>query len=385
VGTPLIDDDAYSFDAISCPTTTTCVIVGVFSYDSSSGLEAAGVWLDKSGKLTQIPVPTIGMNVVKILYGVTCPTAQACEAAGLGTDGGEIASIVLTPKPAVSITTDDTLADLTGASCPVTGYCAFVGSGGNAGALLQVVDRKTATSELGPVYGFSSVACLAAGECEVAGQAEGASFSFTGYVGAVVHSHLQAPLVEVPGATVLFSVATLGTADYLVVGTDEGGQRAQLVSSTGALLSYGIVGGGYLQGVACPGTTQCVAVGFTAPHGTRISTVEFLTIKGLRSAPSAPTVRVLSVSASSETVRLGPPAIPGTDPVTHYRLRVQVCERHHAGCHLRTVTTLTVGAGHRTVTVGHLEASTPYYLSATATSAAGTSPYSATVRRATAA
>jgi hypothetical protein len=184
----------------------------------------------------------------------------------------------------------------------------------------------------------------------------------------------------------MFGIAALNQSYYLAVGSSDGDDwLADLMSAAGkpgkpVIWSHG----GYLQAISCPVQTECIAVGFTSDPSTNqpggVSGVDgAIELFHLRTAPSAPGLKVAGKTGSSVRLRITAPSSNGGLAVTSYDLVVTRCKPHHSGCQREAVKTLKLSSRSRTVTVTHLAAKTTYYFEVRAVNAIGAGPYSAQV------
>ena len=136
-----ISQPGVSLHGVSCPSATSCVVVGQYE-DVNGGRD--GVLLTWSGgdwTATRAPIPDNGRSIGSNLLGVSCPSATSCVAAGtynqeafgdrwgelLTWSGGDwIATQAPLPANAADDSSPDNLnqaATLSGISCPSTSFC----------------------------------------------------------------------------------------------------------------------------------------------------------------------------------------------------------------------------------------------------------------------
>ena len=110
------DEDAYSWwaDSIACPTTTTCWITGATFGKNHPVVEETADGGATWTTFTNLPFVTPGVNGSYELDSISCPSAQACIAAGgSGLDDG-LAQVVATTDGGATwiLSTDPTLRGL---------------------------------------------------------------------------------------------------------------------------------------------------------------------------------------------------------------------------------------------------------------------------------
>jgi hypothetical protein len=397
LGKPLITTDGTSsFYGVSCITATRCVVAGQAEPTPTSEEEAA-LWLWHSGKLTYISQSTPTVATSSMFRGVDCRSAITCSAVGDALYKTKIASnqpiavfgtASLSGLPSDAVVLNDTAGYAASIYCPNARICYAGGSTpaggaeeirivhGPTGYVIHGIDQPT-------ISGLEGVACVSVSSCEASGdqdlpmlgQFQGWLEHLTGFATGTTH--------EVVGTEQLFSIAAVNPAGYLAVGYSGGANWVtDLVSASGHASAINpLPYGGYLQSVTCPVQTECVAVGFTndsaaSQPGGQDGVDGAIAIFHLKTPPSAPKVRIKSVSRRSETVHLTAPSSNGGVAITGYRLAVGRCKPHHAKCRLEAVKAVHLRAHTRTVKVKGLKPHTTYYFAADATNAIGTGPYS---------
>jgi photosystem II stability/assembly factor-like uncharacterized protein len=307
-----------SLSAIACPTTTSCVVTGQNQLGQAAIIattDAGGTWVTQFQSTTQ--------NFSTTFSSLACPSAEVCFAVGqvgilATTDGGTtwtsqtdfaggvrpngqldaIACPTVTTCEAVTggtenlVTTSDGGAiwtagvvatgkvPLAGIACPTVSDCvAVAGDNGNQGAgavpgalVLSTTDGGTTWAgdplpvELAGLFGVS---CATTADCEAVGLSSSGEAALVGTTsGGTTWSTQTLPV----GLGQLFGVSCPSAADCYTVGYDSniytggnsGDDTAILATTDGGTtwspqaVPNGIAG---LQGIACPTTSTCFAVG----------------------------------------------------------------------------------------------------------------------------
>jgi hypothetical protein len=221
-------------NAVTCTTATSCVAVG--DYVTSSGLDAslAERWNGGSWAIQPTPNPS-GTQFFSVLTGVSCTAGDACEASGVW-DGGAFAerwdgtawSVQAVPAPAGGQS-----AQLFGVSCAVSS-CEAVGLyQDRSGAFVPLSEGWNGTAwhaqaALDPARAstnfLSGVSCPSSADCTAVGQGNGDGTPFA--LGERWHGGRWA-FENAP--------SPVGSAEN------------------------------QLNGIACPATNRCVAVGTVGP------------------------------------------------------------------------------------------------------------------------
>jgi hypothetical protein len=397
----LSSNAASTFNAVACVSTSECIIAGGQPAEGQT-TDQAVVWLLQGTKLTLLPQSTDTDNVTAQFLGATC-VSRTCELVGDATyltntkaeePIGLFGELTLRGSPSVDVVDNDALGYASSVSCPPGPVC-FVGgatvTGLGAEGYISVSGRSRGDIE-GPfaqssVSGIDGLACQSYIAC---GAAEVENLSTFGqYAGWVerLNQHSDGTPVPVPGAQLMFGVAVLNLSYYLAVGSSNGNEwLADLVTAAGKPVRATIAAhAGYLQAVSCPVQTECVAVGFTndpssKQPGGKSGVDGAIALYRIKTAPSAPGLKVTGRTSSSLTMRITPPGSDGGVAIKSYDLVVTRCEPHHSGCKQELVATLKLAASKHSISVRHLAASTTYYAEVRAVNAIGAGPYSGRVR-----
>jgi hypothetical protein len=397
-GKPVLSANRASiFRAVACVSTSECIIAGSEPASGQTAAQAV-VWLLQGSKLSLLPQSTATSNVTADFTGATC-RGRTCEVVGNATyitstkaeqPIAVFGGLKLVGSPKVDVVDNDALGYASSVSCPAGPVC-FAGGSTAAGIGAEAyVTLRTGVIK-GPfaqpdVSGIDALACPSFTAC---GAAEVQNLTFpqtAGWVETLNQLSDGQPRM-VAGAQLMFGIATLNQAYYLAVGAADGASwLADLMTAGGKPRMAAVQPhGGYLQAVSCPIQTECIAVGFTSdpnPHQPGgVSGVDgAIALIHLRTAPSAPGLRVTATTRSSVTLRITPPASNGAATIRSYDLAVTRCRPHRKACQLEPVTTETISGRSHTATVAHLQAKTAYYVELRAVNAIGAGPYSARVR-----
>jgi hypothetical protein len=396
-GKPILSSDSSSvFRAAACVSTSECIIAGDEVVGRAPDTTAL-VWLLKGTKLTVLPQSTPVHYITGDFDGATC-RGTTCEVVGNATyltstkaqqPIGLFAGLRLHGSPSVDEVQNDSLGYASSVSCPSGPVC-WVGGATAAGQGAEAWLSPANGKIRGPfgqasVSGIDGLACMSYSACGAA-EIENITFGQTaGWVERLNQLSHGTP-VKVAAAQLMLGIAALNQSYYLAVGSSGGDDwLADLMSAAGkprtpVTWSHA----GYLQAVSCPVQTECIAVGFTKDPSTKqpggVAGVDgAIEIFRLRTAPSAPGLKVAGKTTSSVRLRITAPRSNGGVAVTSYDLIVSRCKPHHSGCHLEAVKTLTLSGRSRAVTVTHLAAKATYYFEIRAVNAIGAGPYSAKV------
>lgn len=384
------------FSAVACVSATECVIGGAEKPEGSSS-EQAVAWLLRGTKLTLLPQTTATDNLMAGFRAADCYSAKACLLAGDATylnaskaqlSAGVFGQVTLGSKPSIDVADNANLPFADAVSCPSAALCYLGGSNGEAGAEGIFYPRNGNIS--GPfaqstVTDISGLACASRNACGASEQQSSSLGQGQGWV-ELLNDKSKGTPHEVSGSQYMWGIATVNQSYYLAVGSSIGDTwLTDLVTAAGKPLTIGSYKeGGYLQGVSCPVQTECVAVGFTTdPNPDQPGGLDgvdgAIAVFHLKTAPSAPRLKVTGTTGSSVTLRITPPSSDGGTKVTSYHLLVTRCKPHKKTCQQQTVTTTKVAGTAYTVTVRHLASHTTYYFKATAINTLGAGPYSARV------
>jgi hypothetical protein len=393
-GKPILSTNSASiFRAAACVSASECIIAGSEPAQGKTVAQAV-VWLLQGSKLSLLPQSTATSNVTADFTGATC-RGRTCEVVGNATyitstkaqePIGIFGGITLRGSPKVDAVDNDALGYASSVSCPPGPVC-FAGGATTTGIGAEAYITLRTGVIRGPfaqpdVSGIDGLACPSFTSC---GAAEVQNLTFPQTAGWVekLNQLSRGKPAAVTGAQLMLGIAALNRGYYLAVGAGNGGSwLTDLVTASGKPRPAGGVDrDGYLQAVSCPLQTECVAVGFSPDSDTHQpggsgGVDGAIAVFRLRTAPSAPSLKIAGRARSSVTLRIGPPASSGGAAVKRYDLTVSRCKPHHSGCLREPVRTLTVSGRTRIITISHLAASTTYYFEARAVNAIGAGPYS---------
>jgi hypothetical protein len=256
--------------AVSC-TSSTCTAVGNFD-DGGTGVGESLVehWDGTAWSIE--PTPSPGGATQTYLRGVSCASPTACTAVGEYNDPAGIeltladglnngaASIELTPNPS-----GPTRSTLTGVSCASTTTCVAVGTG-NTVPLVETWNRgnwSMLSTGVPTIAELAAVSCVSPIACTAVGGQEAARWNGRRWSVQQI-PNLAGPLDEVSCAskTACTAIAAYSCGDCLRVPSKlplaaRWGGRSWSVQRMSH--QAGTVSG--LQGVSCPSTRSCTAVG----------------------------------------------------------------------------------------------------------------------------
>ena len=300
--TPAGTDVHAALTSISCPSPTSCTAVGSYDFTSSRDPNAATGkaliehWDGKRWSITANPTPP--GSVFWSLSAVSCVSAANCNAVGNYQPptgrvrnhllaehwNGTRWSVVTIPSPSGAV--------LNAVSCSSTANCFAVGGRNNAKSSgLALIERwngknwsiiTTPVPPAGTFFQMNAASCHADSDCTAVGFREATTFAYgsqlplverwNGKAWSVVASPTPTNPNPLPGTSLngvtcltATSCTAVGTA-YTSLSTPPSGQwlieqssgaRWSVVASpipTGATTTFA-------NGVACPTTTSCVAVG----------------------------------------------------------------------------------------------------------------------------
>jgi hypothetical protein len=400
-GKPILSADPASvFNAAACVSTSECIIAGAEPAKGQT-TDQAVVWLLQGTRLSLLRQSTDTDNITAQFLGATC-LSKTCEVVGDATyltrtkaeqPIGLFGELTLRGSPSVDVVDNDTLGYASSVSCPSGPVC-FVGgataTGLGAEAYMVVTGRSRGDIK-GPfaqssVSGLDGLACQSYTACGAAEVENLTTFGqYAGWVERLNQLSHGTP-VQVPGAQLMFGIAVLNSSYYFAVGSSNGDQwLADLMTAAGKPQRPAVTAhAGYLQAVSCPVQTECIAVGFTSDPskkqpGGKSGVDGAIALYRLKTAPSAPGLKLTGRTASSLTMRITPPGSDGGVAIKSYDLVVTRCKPHHRGCQQELVRTVKIAASEHTVTITRLAASTTYYAQVRAVNAIGAGPYSGRV------
>lgn len=397
-GKPILSANSTSvYYGVACVSTSECIIAGAEAPQGQTSLQAV-VWLLRGTKLTLVSQSDSTDNSSAEFRGAACWSATRCVVDGDATylTSGGVASIgvfgevYLRGTPSVDVVDNDALGYANSAACPSAKICYLGGSSEavvGAEAFLYTSDGKISGPFDQPtVAGIDHLACESTTACGAAEAQDLESFGqFAGWVERLNGDAKGTP-AAVPGAQVMFGIATVNQSYYLAVGYSNADVwLADLVTAAGKPLTpVEEADAAYLQAVTCPVQTECIAVGFTSdPNPVQPGGVDgvdgAIAVFRLRTAPSAPSLKVTHTTDTSVTLKITPPASDGNAAIRSYRLVVTRCRPHRSSCRQEQVKSVTIPGSKRSVTITGLAGKTTYYFEAAAANAIGTGPYSARV------
>jgi hypothetical protein len=341
-----------TMDAVWCAAPSTCVVAGSASPTPLGAshafvdTEVGGTWRP-SAVIPDPRGPTGARSVLVVPAGLACTAVASCAVVGRFSiaNGAQYGFAAVLRSGAWAVRTfapGRTVLDaLNAVACPTATTCVAVGvvhpstGGGDApyavtyqsgrwgdGTILrwQYAAPSTDGAALAAVACTSSTRCLAVGALE-----------------RPVGTHVPPPFALL--ASAYTDTAGRWSAPGLVTAPPWLGS-----ASTGA----------DLQGVACPGTTGCVAVGATAPRSAATTGARFpfsaaVAPSSPGTAPSAPTALRASSTGKVMDVSWGAPAQLGGSPIATFTVVARSpgepavsCAAPGLGCRLAEV-----AAGHR--------------------------------------
>ncbi|MGD0314238.1 MAG: hypothetical protein ABSC90_17435 [Acidimicrobiales bacterium] len=279
--------DVAVLDAVSCATATHCLAVGATSVDGT------GVVVPITNGVPGSPVTVDGS---KSLDAVSCPTAAFCEAVGAG-DGFGIAVPVSSGSPGQLLRVAGTTA-LNGVSCPTGPLCEAGGRSATQGLVVTITSPSDALP-VSPVAGTTSVNdidCVSNSLCQVV--ASTSNGSYNDVVATVASGTPQAFRVVPPGTSTFSGIACSSTVTCVAVGNGvhlvnarnipEGVVVSTVNGTPGKLVGLPATPTVHLEAVSCGGPSRCVAVGTNGlvSNGTSKGHGVYVTIAN--GAPSQP-------------------------------------------------------------------------------------------------
>jgi hypothetical protein len=265
--------------AVSCATATRCVAVGATTVDGT------GVVVPITNGIPGSPQTVDG---TKGLDGVSCPTAAFCEAVGTGSGVG-VAVPVNGGKPGEPVPVAGTLA-LNGVSCPTGPLCEAAGRSATQGFVLTLTS-PTSPLPVVPVAGTTSVNgidCANNSLCQVV--ASTSNGSYNDVVATVAAGTPGAFKIVPPGTSTFSGISCPNTVTCVAVGNGVHLVKARnipegvVVTTTngtpGKVAGLPAAPTARLEGVSCGGASRCVAVGTNGPvsNGTSTGHGLFVTI-----------------------------------------------------------------------------------------------------------
>jgi Bacterial Ig-like domain (group 3) len=286
---------ANDLDAVSCPSTTSCVAVG---YYATTKTDQALVEKFSGAAWSVSPSPDEGTGYNQ-LNGVSCPSAGGCVAVGFYTAGSAERVLIetlangswtLTPSPPLTASSSY----LESVSCPSSTLCVAVGydyNGVGRRTLVEVMadgvwsvarspNVGTGDNLLDSVSCWSAVACTAVGYYTAGKSHEGLAETLGANGWAVTTIPQPSVSGDYPSG-----VSCTPTGSCALVGNYASGPRgtvAQTLVETLGTGAWAVVvspspdaGGDYLAAVSCVTGASCVAVGHYSAGVAQGSIVEW--------------------------------------------------------------------------------------------------------------
>lgn len=249
-----------SLNGVACETQRECLAVG-------TGTNGKGVIVAISDGLPAKVVTVAGSDG---LAAIACPGRNFCVAVGSVGTSARLTGAVIVPvrdgKPATAKVIKGTAAIPDAVSCHASASCWAVGGGGS----IHIVNGKVAKVykfAAGPPIRLGGIACSSATFCRVVGGYDTPAGS--GIVGTLTDGKVK--LEGVAQSLGVFGIACPGSSGCVIVGY--GGPPLYSTGLT-AVLRNGQVTKAHqlastvLTAVACPGaSSSCVAVGYREPPG----------------------------------------------------------------------------------------------------------------------
>lgn len=318
--------------SVSCSSRGACSAIGLTANPSSASTGFAYVLAHGSWTVTNAPGPS---GSASRLTSIACPSTGPCDVVGTytaaggvqyplaGTLSGRTWSPTALPLPANAVGSS---ANVAAVSCPAAGACVAVGSyataQGGETPLIETLANGAWTAAEGPMApndagnnsSLAAVACSSSSSCTAignyrttSGYASGMEDTLTngkwsvtpaqlpGPIGPSARSYLQGLSCVPPDACVAvgyFAPMATGVSDISATyGLLESGASGTWVAFKAPSLGSGPGGevGAQLNGVSCPASSNCVAVGSyvaTASNGSLSVPPEVVTTPRLVLAPA---------------------------------------------------------------------------------------------------
>ncbi|HEV2240662.1 MAG TPA: hypothetical protein VGR98_06415, partial [Streptosporangiaceae bacterium] len=278
-GDPLFSATKSFLYAASCPTATSCEMVG--NYQSGATLPLAVLWNGKLGRVSvsSQPVEVPPGATYTQLSGVSCPSVSACTAVGFYNDsaGQHTLAEQWDGSRWARQASGTTHGAFNAVSCTSATFCVAVGDSG-AGQLAEIWNGSTWAFSLGGIWNggtlntLNGVSCTADGGCVAVGYIVNASGSFTLGVQRTTTGTWKLLNTTNPGATgnAFFGVTCPPAGGCLAVGyyLDGRGVIDTLAEHWSGLnwsmesTPVPLVGHlSFLFGVSCSSADACTAVG----------------------------------------------------------------------------------------------------------------------------
>jgi hypothetical protein len=259
--------------AVNCPNSTYCLAAGQAPYTNPAGQkQTAGILVEitsgtPQGGITYVPgMGQVGTPDFVYLYGVGCTSgSEDCMAAGEDAlDGGVV--IPLGPGQSGLEQSVDPYR-MNGASCFYDDYCIASGATDTeTGVSGLAVGEKIGTDKINMEWGGSGIGSLSGASCHSDNSyscvAVGSSSNGKKGVVLPIVNRTSGTTENVPGVTGLNGVACEGTTYCVAVGQNSSGEGV-LVGITGSSVgtTVPVLGTSQLSGVGCTSNMSCIAVG----------------------------------------------------------------------------------------------------------------------------
>ena len=265
--------------AVTCTTATSCIAVGDYVNSSGADVTLAERWNGSKWAIQPTPNPS-GAQFFTVLSGISCTARHACEASG-ASDAGAFAERWNGARwslQAIPVPRGGQFAQLFNVSCAVSSCEAVGGYAGSSGAFVPLGERwngkawhaqPAANPARASTNFLNGVSCPSPSDCTAVGQGNGDGTPFSlGERWRNGRWHLQAVPSPIGAAeNQLNGIACPATDRCIAVGT-AGPTRG--VASAEALQWNGTrwrgqpmptVSGASLNAVSCASPSACIAVG----------------------------------------------------------------------------------------------------------------------------
>jgi hypothetical protein len=264
IGSPLIVPASQQLTAIACPTSTNCLAV---SNGTSTGVNAVVVPITNGKPGVAIPVPTsmdapAGETVD--LDSIACVSVTTCYAAGelLWNGNNEGAVVTITNGiPSAPEQAGDIRWSLSDIACSDGGTCEAVGSdGGGYGEAIPVTNGIPGPSSLVQQSTYLySVLCFSGNSCDAFGGTANSTSVMVpisdGTAGTPQPMNTGDPAVSDPAAV------ACETADSCLVAGSSEGDGELLAFDNGKLSAPVAIPDDVLSGIGCASSSDCIGVG----------------------------------------------------------------------------------------------------------------------------
>ena len=274
--------------AVTCPSPTVCEAVGHYFNSKGGELTLAEKWNGTEWTVQNTPNP----SGLAYLSAVACTSTSACTAVGYSAGdtlaeawNGTAWAVQKTPNPK-----GNNGSTLSAVACPSTGACTAVGDYINSSDIevtlaeawsggvwtIQKTPNPEGATEVGSIGDLSAVACPSTGDCTAVGydhNGSGLEGTLAEAWNGIAWTVQKTPSTKRGNGSYLSGVACPSTSDCTAVGYRySSGLDATLAEAWNGIAwtiqktpnPKETVIGPYLSGVACPSTSDCTAVGYSA-------------------------------------------------------------------------------------------------------------------------